>query len=155
MFKLRSSARSAVLLAVAISGGLLAAGQASANCKWFKVCGFPPNTLVNVDVISGDPSCLSVNNVFSLVDANGCLRFQLCTVPLLCAGCPPQVFVTITVDGFAPKAVTFRCALCGVFPSFTPYPTVDGCVANICTAGGDTSGTAIDITACAQPDCNG
>ncbi len=155
MFKLRSSARSSALLAVAIFGGLLPAGQASANCRWFKVCGFPPNTLVNADVLSGDPSCLSVNNVFSLVDANGCLRFQMCTVPLLCANCPPQVYVAITVDGFAPKAVTFRCGLCGVFPFFTPYPTVDGCVANICTAGGDTSGTAIDITGCAQPDCNG
>ncbi len=153
MFKLRSSARSAVLLAVAISGVLLPAGQANANCKWFKVCGFTPGA--SVTVISGDPSCLSLNDVSLIVSDKGCVRFQMCTVPLLCAGCPPQVYVSITVDGDAPKVVTLRCALCGVFPSFTPYPTVDGCVANICAAGGDTSSTTINVTACAQPDCDG
>ena len=133
----------AILFGVAMSGVLLPAGDAF-GCKWFKVCGYTPGDPVPA-VDSTVPGCIAVNDQSLAIGADGCVRFRLCIAPfvLVCLGCPADLDITLTQPGLPPRILKARCTTCGF-----PVPTVPGCVADICAAAGDTSATAINVTAC-------
>lgn len=152
---LNSTARAPHLVIAALAI-FLTATEARAACKWFKVCGYEPGA--SAAVLGGVPDCITLNSSESQVGGDGCVRFELCAVALLCADCPATVNIEIDVGGASdpfPTVVEFVCATCGVFPQFTAFPTEPDCVPDICSAGGDDSPGALNVSACALFDCNG
>lgn len=129
---------------------LMVSTETLAGCKFFTTCGFTPNQPV-AGIISDDKDCISVDNIPATTDVNGCVTYRVCCENIIIT-CEASVRITVnTPNGAEVKTVPYKCKklIGSACAEDEALPVVEGCVEDICTAGGDSREDAIDVTACA------
>ena len=129
-----------VIFLITIFMLLTLSSNAFAGSKWFQTSGFPLGSNCIATVTTGDTNCLTASNASY---NNGIVTYL---VACNNGNCNTNVRIKVECDGVSKTLlVDFECVVCGA----NTYPSEVACIPDICTAGGNTEGDALDVTACA------